>query len=30
MNMKVIFAIMNTTKAIVKIRPEKNSGQYGI
>ena len=30
MNMKAIFAVMNTTWAVVKIRPEKNSGPYGI
>ena len=24
MNLKAIFAVMNTTKAILKIRPEKN------
>ena len=29
-NMKAIFSLMNTTWAVVKIRPEKNSGQYGI
>ena len=30
-NMKAIFVVMNTTWAvIVKIRPEKNSGMYGI
>ena len=29
-NMKAIFAVMNTTWAVVKIRPEKNSGLYGI
>ena len=29
-NMKVIFAVINTTWAVVKIRPEKNSGLYGI
>ena len=29
-NMKAIFAVMNTTRAVVKIRPEKNSGLYGI
>ena len=27
--MKVILAVMCTTYAVVKIRPEKNSGQYG-
>ena len=30
MNMKAIFAVMNTTGAVVKIRPVKNSGLYGI
>ena len=30
-NMKAIFAVMNTTWAVMKIRPEKNSGPlYGI
>ena len=29
-NMKAIFALMNTTWVVVKIRPEKNSGLYGI
>ena len=29
-NMKVIFAAMNTTWAVVKIRPEKNSDLYRI
>ena len=29
--MKAIFAVMNTTRAVKKIRPEKNSGPlYGI
>ena len=28
--MKAILAVMNTTWAVVKIRPEKNSGLYGI
>ena len=28
--MKVIFAVMNTDYAVVKIRPEKNSGLYRI
>ena len=29
--MKAIFAVMNTTWAVMKIRPEKkNSGLYGI
>ena len=28
--MKAIFAAMNTTWAVVKIRPEKNSGLYRI
>ena len=30
MNMKAIFAVMNTTQAVVKIRPEKNLGLYVI
>ena len=30
MNMKAIFAEMNTTWTVVKIRPDKNSGQYRI
>ena len=30
MNMKAIFAVMTTTEAVVKVRPEKNSGHYGI
>ena len=30
MNMKAIFGVMNTTWAAVKIRPESNSGLYGI
>ena len=30
LNMKAIFAVMNTFRAVVKIRPEKNSGPYGI
>ena len=29
-NTQAIFAEMNTTWAVVKIRPEKNSGPYGI
>ena len=29
-NLKAIFALMNTTQAVVKIKPEKNSGLYGI
>ena len=29
-NMKAILAVMNTTELVVKIRPEKNSGPYGI
>ena len=29
-NMKVILAVMYTTWAVVKIRPEKNSGLYRI
>ena len=28
--MKAIFTVMNTFRAVVKIRPEKNSGPYGI
>ena len=28
--MKAIFAVMNTTWAVVNIGPEKNSGLYGI
>ena len=28
--MKAIFAVINTTWAVVKIRPEKNSGLYEI
>ena len=27
---EAIFAVMNTTQAVVKIRPEKNTGLYGI
>ena len=30
MNITVIFAVMNTSYALVKIRSEKNSGLYGI
>ena len=30
MNMKAIFAVMNTTQAVVKIRPNKNLGLYVI
>ena len=30
MNLKAIFALMNTTQAVVKIRPDKNSVLYGI
>ena len=30
MNMEMILAVMNTTKAVVKIRPEKNSSLYRI
>ena len=26
MNMEAILAVLNSTKAVVKIRPEKNSG----
>ena len=29
-NAKAIFAVMNTTWAVMEIRPEKNSGLYGI
>ena len=29
-NMKAIFAVMNTTWAVVEITPEKKSGLYGI
>ena len=29
-NLRVIIALKNTTQAVVKIRPEKNSGSYGI
>ena len=29
-NLKAIFAVMNTTWAVVRIRPEKKSGLYGI
>ena len=28
--MEVILAVKNTTEVVVKIRPEKNSGPYGI
>ena len=28
--MEAIFAVMNTTKAVAKIRPEKNSGLHRI
>ena len=28
--MKAIFAVMNSTWDVVKIRPEKNSGLHGI
>ena len=28
MNMKAIFAVMNTTQAVVKIRPKKDLGLY--
>ena len=28
--MEVILAVKNTTLVVVKIRPEKNSGPYGI
>ena len=30
MIMKAILAVMNTTKLVVKVRPEKNLGPYGI
>ena len=30
MNMKAIFAVMNTTQAVVKMRPKKNLGLYVI
>ena len=30
MNMNAIFAVMNATRAVVKIRPEKNSGLHGM
>ena len=30
MNMKAIVVVMNTTRAVVKIRPEKDSDLYGI
>ena len=30
MNMKAIFAVMNTTQTVVKIRPKKNLGLYVI
>ena len=30
MNMKVIFAVMNTTKVVVKIKPKKDLGLYVI
>ena len=29
MNMRTIFAAMNTTWVVVKLKPEKNSGLYG-
>ena len=28
--LKAIFAVMNTTQAVVKTKPEENSGLYGI
>ena len=28
--MKAIFAVMNTSQDVVKIRPEKNSGLYKV
>ena len=30
MNIESILAVMNTTELVVEIRPEKNSGAYGI
>ena len=30
MNIQAIFVVMDATKAVVKIRPEKNSGLCGI
>ena len=29
-NMEVIFAVMNTTQVLVKVRPEKKFRPYGI
>ena len=29
-NIEAILAVMNTTELVEKIRPEKNSGPYGI
>ena len=29
-DIKAILAVMNTTEEVVEIRPEKNSGSYGI
>ena len=30
MNLKATFAVINTTQAVVKLKPKKNSGLYGI
>ena len=30
MNIEFIVAVMNTTEIVVEIRPEKDSGPYGI
>ena len=30
MNIELIVAVMNTTELVVEIRPEKDSGPYGI
>ena len=30
MNIELIVAVMNTTEIVVEIRPEKDSGPYGI
>ena len=29
-NLESILAVMNTTELVLEIRPEKNSGKYGI
>ena len=29
-NIERILAVMNTTELVIEIRPEKNSGPYGI